>query len=796
METRLNISDLPLDAFPDAFIELDAGGVITAWNARAEALFGWPAAQAIGLNFYQSIGSPNNPQFTEQVARVLLDTPPNSTSPARIEVQGQCRDGNQLPLELTFFPTQRGGSNRIGIFARDISLRKHLEQDAQDRLLSLVNQFGEEYFETDLRGTYTFANTRFSGYFGVQSGADLVGKNFRDHTKPEDVPIFKECFREVYMTGERRRQEYSVVMDGRQIYVEHTISLKRDSNGQPVGFMVLSRDVTERKLSQIQLAKAMQAAEAASKAKSEFLANMSHEIRTPLNGVIGTLDLARDTGLTEEQRELLDMASASANALLGVINDILDFSKIEAGKLEFESIEFEVREVVAEALRSLALRAHQKGLELAYDVAADTPRVLIGDPVRIMQVLLNLVGNAIKFTERGEVTLRVTCPPQKSAPGQAQVHFAVTDTGIGIPADKQKVIFDAFAQADSSTTRRYGGTGLGLAISSHLVQRMGGELCLDSESGKGSTFHFCLKFATAASMDTEFAPSAEQLRGLSALIVDDNETNRLILEKLLGSWGMIPATADSAPRALELMHRAAEQGTPFRVVLTDCRMPDVDGFELVEQIRAAAPLSAVSIMMLTSDDYHHSAARCREMGIGKYLIKPVKQSELLAALCALLQSTDAHRRILPYRPRGGEPAQRSSQLEVLLAEDNPINQKVAAKMLEKLGHRVTIAGNGRQAIAQLDQNAFDLVFMDVQMPEMDGPAAATAIRKAEQGAERHVPIVALTAHAMSGDRQFCIDAGMDDYLSKPIDFNELKQVIARVMRGHEPAGEVAALPHL
>ena len=794
METRLDISNLPLDALPDAFVELDAGGAITAWSARAGALFGWQAAEAVGLNFYQSIAAPNDPLIAQQVARTLLGQPAGAGDSPRVEIQARRHDGSELPVELTFFPTHNGSSNRIGMFARDISWRKELEHDAQHRLLSLINQFGEEYFETDLRGTYTFANTRFSGYFGVQSGADLVGKNFRDHTKPEDVPLFKECFREVYMTGERRRQEYSVVMDGRQIYVEHTISLKRDSNGQPVGFLVLSRDVTERKLAQIQLAKAMQAAEAASKAKSEFLANMSHEIRTPLNGVIGTLDLARDTGLSEAQSELLDMASSSANALLGVINDILDFSKIEAGKLEFESIEFDVREVVAEALRSLALRAHQKGLELAYDVTADVPRILIGDPARIMQVLLNLIGNAIKFTESGEVTLRVSYPPQKSAPGHAQIRFAVTDTGIGIPADKQKVIFDAFAQADSSTTRRYGGTGLGLAISSHLVQKMGGELRLESEPGQGSTFHFCLKFSTAAAMDEPTAPSAEQLRGLSALIVDDNETNRLILEKLLSSWGMIPATADSAPRALELMHQAAARRTPFRVVLTDCRMPDMDGFELVTQIRSAAPLSAASIMMLTSDDYHHSAARCREMGIGKYLIKPVKQSELLAALCALLQSSDAHRRILPYRPRRDELAQLSPQLDVLLAEDNPINQKVAAKMLEKLGHRVTIAGNGRLALAQLDQNAFDLVFMDVQMPEMDGPAAAAAIRKAEQGATKHVPIVALTAHAMSGDRQFCIDAGMDDYLSKPIDFNELKQVIARVMRGHEPAGGVAALP--
>lgn len=784
MEARIDISNLSVDAFPDAFVELDAGGGITAWNRRAESLLRWPAADVVGRNFYECTASPNNPLISEQVARALLGKPCESPESVRLEIQGRRMDSTEVPLELSFFPTRRGDSNTIGIFIRDVSRRKQIEQDAEQRLLTLVDQFGEEYFETDLRGRYTFANTRLCEYFHIQSGTELVGRDFQDFFSPEDIQMFKDAFREVYVTGQRKRQEFSIVLNGRLIYVEHTISLKRNWNGQPVGFMVLSRDCTERKLSQMELAKAMKAAEAASKAKSEFLANMSHEIRTPLNGVIGTLDLARDTGLTEAQRELLDMASSSANALLAVINDILDFSKIEAGKLEFEAIEFEVREVVAEALRSVAVRAHQKGLELAYDVAPDVPRLLIGDPARVMQVLLNLVGNAIKFTDKGEVTLRVTYPPQKPAADRAEVRFAVSDTGIGIPADKQKVIFDAFAQADSSTTRRYGGTGLGLAISSHLVQKMGGELRLDSEPGRGSTFHFSLKFEIAAGVDGEWMAPVEQLQGLSALIVDDNDTNRLILERLLASWGMIPATAGSASHALDLMRDAADRGAPFRVVLTDCRMPGVDGFELVSRIRSDAVLSAASIMMLTSDDYHHSAARCREMGIDKYLIKPAKQSELRAALCALLQSADIQRRLPPFKTRPGEGALESSHLDILLAEDNPINQTVAAKMIEKLGHRVTIAGNGREVLEKLDGNSFDLVFMDVQMPEMDGLSAAAAIRATENGGAEHVPIVALTAHAMSGDRQFCLDAGMDDYLSKPIDFNELKAVIARVMHTH------------
>jgi PAS domain S-box-containing protein len=689
-------------------------------------------------------------------------------------------------VELSFFETQGDEGRRLGIFIRDIRQRKELEAEAEQRLHALINQMGEEYFETDLRGNYTFANVRLGDYYHVRSGDELTGKNFKQFFTPEDIKILRDGFHQVYVTGERLRQEFSIVLHGRRIHVEHTVTLKRDSQGNPIGFMVLSRDCTERKLAEMELAKAKEAAEAASRAKSEFLANMSHEIRTPLNGVVGMLELARDTELTAEQKELLEMAEASATTLLSVINDILDFSKIEAGKLEFDQVEFELRETMADALRSVAIRAHQKGLELAYDVAPEVPRFLLGDPARLKQVLINLVGNAIKFTQQGEVVLLIERSDEPAEHGRVRLKFSVSDTGIGIPEEKQRLIFEAFSQADASTTRRYGGTGLGLTICSRLVKLMGGEIGVQSEPGRGSTFHFTADLAVGTGAAMREAPvRKEKLRGLPVLIVDDNATNRHILEAMLTAWEMLPQTASSASAALELMNRAAASGAPFRLVLTDCHMPGGDGFELVERIRTTPSLAAASIMMLTSDGYHSSARRCREMGITKHLIKPIKQSELLAALCGLLQPDVAVTKT--PASSGASDQQHATALKVLLAEDNLVNQRLAVRMIEKLGHTVTVAGNGLEALARLNEQSFDLLLMDVQMPEMDGFAVTAVIRTQERGGDAHLPIIALTAHAMSGDRQTCLNAGMDAYIPKPIGYEQLKRAIGTVMRGEPVA---------
>jgi two-component system, sensor histidine kinase and response regulator len=779
--------------FPDAFVELDSDGRITAWNLQAETTFGWSNAEAGGHTFSQLVVSGTHCEAYDQALRDFFDSEAKAPRNWRMEIVGLDREAREIPIELTFFPARSGEAIRLGVFARDIRHRKQLEQKAEERLHALIDQLGEEYFETDLRGNYTFVNTRMNEYYDIRPGSELAGKNFQAFFSPEEIQMFREGFRRVYATGERLRQEFPITFRGQHAYVEQTVSLKRDSDGKPVGFIVLSRDCTERKLAQTELAKAKEAAEAANKAKSQFLANMSHEIRTPLNGVVGTLDLARNTDLTVEQRELLEMADASANCLLSVINDIMDFSKIEAGMLEFDCLEFEIRESVAETLRAVAIGAHEKGLELAYDVAPEVPSFLVGDPGRLRQVLINLVGNAIKFTEQGEVSLRIERSDAMTGSGRIQVKFSVSDTGIGIEKEKQRLIFDAFSQADASTTRRYGGTGLGLTISSRLVKLMGGEISVESELGRGSSFHFSCEFAEGTSTGgSSSLAMKEALRGVRVLVVDDNTTNRYILETLLTSWGMLVATADSGKKALEIMLLAALSGAPFRFGLIDYQMPEMDGFQLVEQIRSIPAISSASIMMLTSDDYNSSAARCHEMGIARHLMKPIKQSELVSAMCGLLQpflkpgdvgsvgsvgSVAAAKLAVKFED---EPRSLPG-LKILLAEDNLVNQRLATRLLEKLGHSVVVACNGRVALAKLDEHAFDLALLDIQMPEMDGFETTAAIRERERNGMAHLPVIALTAHAMAGDRQLCLDAGMDDYIPKPIDSRRLKQTIERAV---------------
>ena len=663
-------------------------------------------------------------------------------------------------------------------------------------LQALLQHLPHSIYFKDADSRFVSVSQALITKFGFQDPAQVIGKTDFDFFSEEHArQAFvdeQELLRGIKPVIEKH--EVETWPDGSKTWVSTTKMPLVDRQGKTIGTFGISQNITAQKQAEEALRVAKQAAEAANRAKGDFLANMSHEIRTPMNAIIGMTELVLDTEITAVQRDYLTMVQQSGDALLSLINDILDFSKIEAGKLDLETAPFDLYECLGDTMKSLSLRAARKGLELVCHIGSSVPQSVAGDAARLRQVVINLVGNALKFTETGEVVLSAAV--ESATDSEFLLHASVRDTGIGIPQEKLATIFAAFEQADTSVTRKYGGTGLGLAISSRLVELMGGRIWVESQMGQGSTFHFTGRLQIAPAIPAEDrAGSTSRIFGTRVLVVDDNATNRRLLDEMLKNWGMQPQPASGAAAALDLLKSARDTGQPFALVLTDINMPLADGFSLVEDMLRDETLAATRVIVLTSGDRPGDISRSKNLGVAGYLVKPIKQSELFDAIVGALGVTTVDD---GKQPEATRTAPSIRPLRILLAEDSIPNQKLAVGLLTKWGHTLTVTANGREALAAWEAQPFDLILMDVQMPEMDGLQATQLIRESERVSGRHIPIIAMTAHAMKGDREECLAAGMDGYVPKPIRVNELSTALTNLFaqgaeRGPvEPAAAAAA----
>ena len=768
-------------ASPIGIFLMDAQGQLRFVNDRWLVMTGLTLAQAQGNGWKQALHPEDRDIVSENWKRLSERGDLYHSSHRYLSVAGDVVEVESLARPL-YGPT--GLLQGYVGAVQDVTSRKAAEErrrQSEEMFRTLCELAPVGIVLLDPHGDLTYANEAWLDMTGLTEEACLRGCwNMVIH--PEDLERVTQIRTAAITMGQNYAMSYRLQHQGRgTVWVDTIAHSIRGKQGQHSGYVVVIQDVTQHQVAAENLRRAKEAAEAANRAKSDFLANMSHEIRTPMNGIIGMTELALDTPLNDEQRGYLGMVKSSADSLLRIINDILDFSKIEAGKMALEKAVFSLPACIEEAVRPLALRASQKGLELSWALDDGIPEYLKGDVTRLRQVLINLVNNAIKFTKEGSVSVRAKRISEEDRKFLLQI--VVADTGIGIPAEKHEQVFGAFSQADTSTTRQFGGTGLGLSISAQLVKLMGGEIWLESQPGRGTRFFFTAAFSNAKPEEIPPEPQGLPLKGLHALAVDDNEVNLSLLEHLLPAWGMRVSVAASGDRALELFAKAQAACAPFSVVLMDKNMPRMDGLETTEQLRRLPGGASVPVLLLTSSPIAEDLPDQARLNIFKRISKPILRAELSKALRLAVERTSA-------APAATAPAPTLSAirpLNILLAEDNAVNQKLAARLLEKMGHHVTVACNGSEAVQRATQTPYDLILMDIQMPEMGGLEATELIRECQHATGRTAPIVAMTAHALKGDREKCLSAGMDGYISKPIRPDVLREEIARVIacaQGH------------
>jgi PAS domain S-box-containing protein len=827
---------------PVAIISLDIEGRIAMCNPAFEHMFLYPEQELLGRKVDQMIAVGEMAEEAQDFTHRVIQA-----ETIHVTTQRRRRDGMLVDVELHGVPLcingkivgtyglyldvteRKRAEEKLEQYAADLEVAKLIQEEHTGELARLVEDLARErdllhflmdnlpdyiYFK-DRASSFTRVNKALASAFGLSDPTCTIGKTDFDFFTNEHAQQAFADEQGVIDTGQPilGKEEKETWPDGHVSWVSTTKMPLRNAHGHIIGLVGISHDITERMRSEESLKRyaaeleaardvqerntrelnmafdelgmAKVRAEAANLSKSEFLANMSHEIRTPLNGILGMSELLSDTRLSAEQSEYLTMLKYSTDVLLTLVNDILDFSKIEARKITLEAIEFKFRESLGDTLKSLAFRASQKRIELDCSLSPQVPEYLVGDPGRFRQIILNLVGNAIKFTDRGKVVIQVEVDSQNA--DHAILHIAVRDTGIGIPPEKQQIIFGVFEQADGSATRRYGGTGLGLAITSHLVKLMGGQIWVESSPGEGSTFHFTAGFGLGRSAGAARGAEFARLRNLPALVVDDNSTNRQILVEVLKRWMMVPTEAEGGQRALTLLEESKQARNPFAVILLDSHMPDMDGFAVAEFIKRDPDLAGAAILMLTSGGQKGDAARCRQLGIAAYLMKPVKQSEILEAILLAIGAPSGPSS-LPLVTRH-YLREEHGRLHILLAEDNPVNQALVMRLLEKRGHNVEVVANGTEALRVLENTSaprFDLILMDMLMPEMDGEECVAQIRAKEAGTASRIPIIALTGHATKGDRKRLTALGVDGCLPKPLRTPQLLEMIEEVL--HVPLG--------